>query len=73
MLANGRVVQAWAYDLRYLTTFEKWLWGVYFPQHVPAYERCRARRIGLPAPKSRQRLLAQTQGSQVIQQTFVWE
>ena len=73
VLANGRVVHAWAYDLRYLTTFEKWLWGLYFPQHFPAYERYRARRVGLPAPKPRQPLLAQTQRAQIIQQSFAWE
>ncbi len=67
VLPNGRVVQAWAYERRYLPLFVQWLWTVYFPQHFPDYARYRARRIGLPAPKVRKRLPAHTPRFQVIQ------
>jgi hypothetical protein len=77
VLPSGRVVQAWAYDRRYLPLFVQWLWTVYFPQHFPDYTRYRARyvarSIGLPASKPRERLPAQTQRLQVIQQPFAWE
>ena len=67
VLPNGRVVQAWAYDRRYLPLFVQWLWTVYFPQHFPDYARYRARRIGLSAPKARKRLPAHTPRFQIIQ------
>jgi len=56
MCQGGRIEQVWAYALHYVTTFDKWLWEVYFPQHFPDYERYRARYIGLPAPKTRKHL-----------------
>ena len=67
VLANGRVVQAWAYDRQYLPIFVQWLWGVYFPQHFPDYERYRARYIGLPTPKTRMYLASPKGRSQAIQ------
>jgi len=72
VLANGRVVWAWAYDRHYIPLFVQWLWTVYFPQHFPDYARYRARSIGLPAPKPRKRLPAHTPHFQVIQQPFAW-
>jgi len=73
VLANGRVVQAWAYDRQYLPIFVQWLWGVYFPQHFPDYERYRARYIGLPAPNSRRRLPSPMNRSQAVQAPLEWE
>lgn len=63
VLPNGRIVHAWAYDLRYLVAFETWLWEVYFPEHFADYERYRARRLGLalPAPAPRKRLAGPAQ------------
>jgi len=72
VLPNGHVVQAWAYDLRYLTTFEKWLWGIYFPQRFPDYERYRARYTGLPAPKTRKQLSSPKNRSEIMQ-PLLWE
>jgi prophage antirepressor-like protein len=66
-LANGRVVQVWAYDRQYLPLFVQWLWDVYFPQHFPDYERYRARYIGLPAPTTRKYLASPKGRSQAIQ------
>ena len=73
VLANGRVVQAWAYERQYLPIFVQWLWGVYFPQHFPGYERYRARYIGLPAPKARKHLASSKNRSQVVQAPLEWE
>jgi prophage antirepressor-like protein len=77
MLPTGRVVQAWAYERRYLPLFVHWLWTVYFPQHFPDYARYRARYIAryieLLAPKERERLPTHSQRFQVIQQPFAWE
>src|SRR6266566_1668517 len=53
---GGRIERVWAYALHYVTTFDKWLWEAYFPQHFPDYARYRARYIGLPAPKTRKQL-----------------
>jgi hypothetical protein len=73
VLPNGRVVQAWAYDRRYLPFFVQWLWTVYFPQHFPDYARYRAGRIGLPAPKPSKHLATQTQRFQITQQPLLWK
>lgn len=70
---SGRMEQVWAYALCYLTTFDKWLWEVYVPQHFPDYERCRARYIGLPAPKVRKQLPSPQNRSQAIQPPLEWE
>lgn len=51
---GGRVEQVWAYELQHVTTFDKWLWEVYFPQHFPDYERYRAKYLATQvAPKKR--------------------
>jgi hypothetical protein len=50
-LASGRMVDPWAYPLRYLPDFRHWLREVYFPKHFEAYARYRARRIGAPVPQ----------------------
>jgi hypothetical protein len=74
VLSNGRRVNAWAYAIHYTTTFEKWLWGIYSPQHFPEYERYRARYIRLPAQKTRKRLSGPMNRTQATQQPpFEWE
>jgi phage regulator Rha-like protein len=70
---GGRIEQVWAYAIRYVTTFDKWLWEVYFPQHFPSYERYRARYIGLPAPKIREQLPSAMKRSRTVQPPFEWE
>lgn len=58
---GGRIEQVWAYALGYVTTFDTWLWEVYFPQHFADYEQYRARYLAaqstskklLPPPTSR--------------------
>ena len=57
----------------YVTTFDKWLWEVYFPQHFPDYERYRARYIGLPAPKTRKHLPSPMNRAQAVHARFGWE
>jgi prophage antirepressor-like protein len=73
MCQGGRIEQVWAYALHYVTTFDKWLWEVYFPQHFPDYERYRARYIGLPAPKTRKHLPSLMNRAQAVQARFEWE
>ena len=77
VLPNGRIVQAWAYERRFLPLFVQWLWTVYFPQHFPDYARYRARylarSIGLSAPHDSKRPLAHSQRLRVIQQPLAWE
>jgi hypothetical protein len=53
---GGRIELVWAYALHYVTTFDKWLWEVYFPQHFPDYERNLAKYIGLSGPRTRKQL-----------------
>lgn len=67
---GGRIEQVWAYALHYVTTFDKWLWEVYFPQHFPDYERYRVRYIGLPAPKTRKQLASPTNRTPAMQPPF---
>ncbi len=43
---DGRVVSAWAYPIRYVTRFDKWLWNSYFPAHFPAYCQSRPGALG---------------------------
>ena len=49
---QGHIVQAWAYPIQYVNIFATWLWNDYFPNHFPAYQRYRQRRMAcsLPAP-----------------------
>ncbi len=70
---GGRIEQVWTYALHYVTTFDKWLWEVYFPQHFPDYERYRARYIGLPAPKTRKHLPSPMNRAQAVHARFGWE
>jgi len=73
MCQGGRIEQVWAYALHYVTTFDKWLWEVDFPQHFPDYERYRARYIGLPAPKTRKHLPSPMNSAQAVHARFRWE
>ncbi len=45
-LPSGRIVEAWAYPIRYLPDFRHWLYEVYFPVKYPVYQKYRAMRIG---------------------------
>jgi prophage antirepressor-like protein len=65
LFPSGKSVPAWAYECFYLTMFTKWLWGVYFPIHFPAYEQYRARHLGLPAPKRPPRKLIAAAANQL--------
>lgn len=64
---GGRVEQVWAYELHYVTTFDQWLWEVYFPRHFPDYERYRTKYLaarvapkkGLLHPKNRHQSVQQ--------------
>ncbi len=73
MCQGGRIEQVWTYALHYVTTFDKWLWEVDFPQHLPDYERYRARYIGLPAPKTRKHLPSPMNRAQAVHARFGWE
>ncbi len=42
---DDRVVEAWAYPIRYVHTFAQWLWQVSFPSNFPAYQQYRMRRL----------------------------
>jgi len=57
---NGQTVWAWAYPNAYLTTFVKWLYGEYFPNHFPDYQYRRTQysaRYGMSRPaRHRKRL-----------------
>jgi prophage antirepressor-like protein len=59
-LPDGRMVTAWAYPIRYLPDFRRWLYEVYFPKKYESYRRYRARRVGatlaLQAGISRKRI-----------------
>jgi phage regulator Rha-like protein len=44
---GGRMVKAWAYPLHYLPAFRQWLREVYFIEKFPAYQRYRARQMGV--------------------------
>jgi prophage antirepressor-like protein len=56
---DHRTEHVWAYPIRYVDVFGKWLWVVYFPEQFPAYIRYRTRYLQLPAPKgSAQKYLA---------------
>jgi hypothetical protein len=45
------MVDPWAYPIRYLPAFRRWLRDVYFPEKFEAYARYRAKRIGAPVPQ----------------------
>jgi phage regulator Rha-like protein len=53
---QGHIVQAWAYPIQYVNIFANWLWNDYFPNHFPAYQRYRQRRVAcsLLVPSRRQ-------------------
>lgn len=46
---DNRTEHVWAYPIRSVDLFGKWLWVVYFPEQFPAYTHYRARYIGVPA------------------------
>lgn len=50
-LPNGRMVDPWAYPLRYLPAFRSFLREVYFLEKFEAYARYRAKRIGTAVPQ----------------------
>jgi phage regulator Rha-like protein len=52
---DNRTEHVWAYPIRYVDLFGKWLWVVYFPEQFPAYTRYRARYISLTAGERAQR------------------
>jgi prophage antirepressor-like protein len=52
VLANGRIVDAWAYSDIKSGDFYKWLWTVYFPEKFPSYVEYRKTKLALPAPKA---------------------
>jgi len=47
---SGRIVQAWAYPLKYLPVFRRWLREVYFIEKFEAYAQYRAKRLGVAVP-----------------------
>jgi hypothetical protein len=51
-LPNGRVVTAWAYPLRYMPDFRRWICEVYFPEKFDAYQQRRARYLGVTLPQT---------------------
>jgi hypothetical protein len=71
-LPDGRIVYAWAYPLRYLPDFRRWLRDVYFPVKFPAYQCYRDRRIGTPArreitaPRKTKRALQAAHAGQLL-------
>src|SRR6266567_8548679 len=58
------------YSAPRITTLDKWLWEIYFPQHFPDYERHRVKCIGLPAPNARKRLPSRPQA---VRAPLGWE
>ena len=67
MCQGGRTVQVWAYALQYVTTFDKWLWQVYIPQHFPEYERYRVRYVAAQAD-AKSRLLSSSPRQRAVEQ-----
>jgi len=68
---GDRIKQVWAYELQHVTTFDKWLWGTYFPQQFPDYERYRAKYLKAHAA-SKQELLRPKKQTHAVQQASLF-
>lgn len=69
-LPDGRRVSVWAYPIKYLSDFRRWLSFVYFPEKFPIYLRRRITRLAkqqqIKARDNKELLLPQSEVDEVV-------